>query len=66
MIEFMLQMHETHTCLEVMQKMEKWMAEHQKVISDQPLSIIYVQEEVVYQNTHDRGFMLLKVDPSMV
>lgn len=31
MIEFMLRMHETHTCLEVMQKMEKWMAEHQKV-----------------------------------
>ena len=31
MIEFMLRMHETHTSLEVMQKMEKWIAEHQKV-----------------------------------
>lgn len=33
MIEFMLRMHETHTSLEVMQKMEKWIAEHQKVKS---------------------------------
>lgn len=32
MIEFMLRMHETHTSLEVMQKMEKWIAEHQKVL----------------------------------
>ncbi len=31
MIEFMLRMHETHTSLEVMQKMEKWITEHQKV-----------------------------------
>ena len=31
MIEFMLRMHETHTSLEVMQKMEKWILEHQKV-----------------------------------
>ena len=31
MIEFMLRMHETHTSLEVMQKMEKWISEHQKV-----------------------------------
>jgi len=32
MIEFMLRMHETHTSLEVMQKMEKWISEHQKVL----------------------------------
>ena len=32
MIEFMLRMHETHTSLEVMQKMEKWISEHQKVV----------------------------------
>lgn len=31
MIEFMLRMHETHTSLEVMQKMERWILEHQKV-----------------------------------
>ena len=31
MIEFMLNMHRTHTSLEVMQKMEKWMAEHRQV-----------------------------------
>ena len=30
MIEFMLRMHETHTSLEVMQKMERWILEHQK------------------------------------
>ncbi len=29
-IEFMLRMHETHTSLEVMQKMERWILEHRK------------------------------------
>lgn len=29
-IEFLLRMHETHTSLEVMQKMERWIMEHRK------------------------------------
>lgn len=29
-IEFLLRMHETHTSLEVMQKVERWIAEHRK------------------------------------
>ena len=33
MIEFMLRMHETHTSLEVMMKMDLWMSEHRKVRS---------------------------------
>ena len=31
MIEFLLQMHATHTSLETMQKMQRWIAEHRKV-----------------------------------
>lgn len=30
LIEFMLQMHQTHTSLEVMQKMERWITEHRR------------------------------------
>ena len=33
MIEFMLRMHETHTSLEVMVKLDLWMSEHRKVRS---------------------------------
>lgn len=29
-IEFLLHMHQTHTSLEVMQKMERWIAEHRR------------------------------------
>lgn len=31
LIEFMLSMHSTHTSLEVMQKMERWIVEHRQV-----------------------------------
>jgi IMP and pyridine-specific 5'-nucleotidase len=31
LIEFMLGMHSTHTSLEVMQKMERWIVEHRQV-----------------------------------
>ena len=34
MIEFLLHMHATHTSLETMQKMERWIAEHRQVRSD--------------------------------
>ncbi len=30
LIDFIIRMHETHTCEEAMQKMEKWMAEHKQ------------------------------------
>lgn len=30
MIEFLLNMHATHTSVETMQKMERWIAEHRK------------------------------------
>ena len=30
LIDFMRRMHETHSCLEVMTKMEKWINEHRK------------------------------------
>ncbi len=30
LIDFMRRMHETHSCLEVMTKMEKWVNEHRK------------------------------------
>ena len=31
MIEFLLQMHSTHTSQETMQKMDRWIAEHRRV-----------------------------------
>lgn len=33
LIEFILEMHKTHTALEVMQKMERWIREHRQVPS---------------------------------
>ena len=33
MIEFLLHMHATHTSVETMQKMERWISEHRQVRS---------------------------------
>lgn len=52
LIDFMRRMHETHTCEEVMLKMERWMAEHRQVRSPPKRSYLLRQAYAASPSHH--------------